>query len=341
MHRNGVGKRALLSLAGLLIAAAAAEAQSVSLGAGANYHQGDLPSPCPTVTVTCAFGYWTTTGIHLIIPAGVNMTWADNTAMPAGSLTVTGTAQSNGRIALNPVFTRTNGNKTLVLTIGGTFSAGEQAIINGLKVANFVAPGSSVLAAETNSDVVTVSSLLSANTLTILGNPTVNSGSNQIISPPGPVTANNILITDAATPGILASTDLRITIPAVGFNATWDTSVSVVGISMSGSGAVSNLVPLANYEDGNRTVRLNVTTDFGSGSSVTVSGLAFAGIGVDSGPVNLTVTTNGPTAAGRTGNQGTDIRTKTIVGVPSINSGAPQVFTKGDPSKSTRSTASA
>src|SRR5882672_92115 len=327
MGRKRAGTRVLLSLAVLLTAA---EAQSVSMSGNGTYHQGDLPSACPTVTVTCAFGYWTTTGVHLIIPNGVNMTW-DTTMVSGTTLTVTGTAQSNGRISLNPTFTYQNGNKTLAITVNGTFVAGEQAVINGLRVANFGAPSSSQLAAETNSNVVTVGSLFTANSLVIVGNPSVDSGSNQTVSPSGPVTANNITITDAGTPGIWASTDLRIRIPN-SLNMTWDTTVSVVGIFMSGTGSVSTAVPFGNYEDGNKTVRLNVTADFGSGASVTVTGLAFAGIGADSGPAQLTVTTNGPTAAGRTGNQGTDIRTKTIVGVPSIASATFQEFTKGDPS---------
>ncbi len=327
--------RSLAVVAFLLTAAGLAQAQSVSLANPASYHQGDLPTACPTVTVTCAAGFWgDPSGIRIVIPPGVNMTW-DTTVTSVG---VTGTAQSAGHISNAPSVSYANGNRTVIVPIisGHFFAAAQTAAISGLRFANFGAPSSSVLSANWDgTDIIGANTISTGFAVTIVGNPTVNSGSNQTIDPPGPVTANNIVITDAATPGIWATTDIRITIPG-SLNMTWDNSVSVVGISMSGGGVVSTSVPFGNYEDGNKTVRLNVTTDFSSGSSVTISGLAFDNIGTDSGPAQLTVTTNGPTAPGRTGNQGTDIRTKTILGLPTIASNAAQVFTKGDPSTLTQ-----
>src|SRR5205814_2759301 len=138
------------------------------------------------------------------------------------------------------------------------------AIINGLNFAAFGAPSSGVLGASWSGATTPDLGVTDSHTLTIVNNPTVNSGSNQTLSPPGPVTANTITITDGATPGIWNSKNLRITIPA-GLNTIWNTGVTTVGIIMSGSGAVSTT--LLAYEDSNKTAVLNVTTDFGSGSS--------------------------------------------------------------------------
>jgi hypothetical protein len=333
MARRSAGT-SLLSLIILAAAAAVAEAQTVAVGGSPtsppfSYHQGDAPTAAPVVTVTCAGGYWNNTGlIRLVIPNGLNMTW-DTTVT---SITATGQALSDGAIAANPSVTYSNGNKTAVVAVIKTFTPTHSAALSGLAFANFGAPSSAVLNANWDgTDVVGLNTLsdINGNTLKIVSNPTASSGANQTISPPGPVAANTITVTDGNPPGIWSNTDLRIRIPN-SLNMTWNTSVTTVGIVMVGGGSVSTSV--LGYEDGNKTVALNVTADFAAFSQVQVSGLQFAAIGLDSGPASLTITTNGPTAVGRTGNQATDIRTKTIVGLPTIASAANQAFTKGDPS---------
>ena len=74
-----------------------------------------------------------------------------------------------------------------------------------------------------------------------------------------------------ADPGglITAANDIRIMIPG-GFNMVWDSSDTLASISGTGSSKVDSAVT---YEAGDKTLRIDVTTDFAGGDSITVSGL--------------------------------------------------------------------
>jgi hypothetical protein len=227
-----------------------------------------------------------------------------------------------------------NGNKTVILKIQTAFTPGQAVTISGLRLMNFGAPSSDILGAAYNNPapVNQTPNITTAQTLTIVSNPTVTSAANQSINPPGAgnfVNCNAITIADGNPPGIWLTKGLRITIPPSGsgigkLNMVWNTAITTVGIAMSGGGTVSTT--LLAYEDAGKTAVLNVTGDFAAFSSVTVTGLQFANIGADSGPASLTVTTNGATGFVH----GIDIRTKTIDGRPTVSTASNQVFTVGD-----------
>jgi len=120
-----------------------------------------------------------------------------------------------------------------------------------------------------------------------LGTPlTISSASNQTFTVGDPVTtAATITITDAApTPTITDADDIRIRIPA-SFNMIWDNSVSSVTIGGAAASKVSGTVQA--YEDGDKTVVLNVTSDFAAGDQITVDDLAFTSFSAVSAADNL------------------------------------------------------
>ena len=55
----------------------------------------------------------------------------------------------------------------------------------------------------------------------------------------------------------------------------WDTDVTTVSFIFSGGGGVGNVSTNALYDGTSKIVRLNVTTGFGNGRSVQISGLRF------------------------------------------------------------------
>jgi MSHA biogenesis protein MshQ len=121
--------------------------------------------------------------------------------------------------------------------------------------------------------------------------PRVSSATNQgfIVGDP-PTVAATITITDASVaPTITAMNDIRIRIPA-GFNMTWDTSVTTVTV---GGGAAARVnATLLPYEDGSKTVVLDVTTGFAAGDQITIGGLQFAGFTAPSPADNLELEVN-------------------------------------------------
>jgi hypothetical protein len=106
---------------------------------------------------------------------------------------------------------------------------------------------------------------------------------------------------------ITAANDLRIRIPAA-LNMTWDTSVTTVSVSGSASGRVSTT--LLAYEDGNRTLVLDVTSTFNYDDTLTISGARFANFTAISPASFLELVVLGSGAA----TTDADNRSKTIVG---------------------------
>jgi len=146
------------------------------------------------------------------------------------------------------------------------------------------------------------------------------------VGQPSTAATNPTVTDDAVTPTITIANGLRIRIPAT-FNMTWDTSVTTVSFTGTASGKVSTT--LAAYEDSNKTLVLNVTTNFAAGDTLTISGLRFANFTAVSATSRLqlvTAGTGGATAA-------TDGRSKTIQNpTPTLSSGSNQTFSTGWPS---------
>src|SRR5204862_96684 len=102
--------------------------------------------------------------------------------------------------------------------------------------------------------------------------PTIASAANQVFAVGQPATAiAAITITDAATPTITKAKGTRVRIPAT-FNMRWNTALKTATIAGSAAGKVSTAV---SYEDGGKTLVLNVTTNFAANDQIVVSGLQY------------------------------------------------------------------
>ena len=135
-------------------------------------------------------------------------------------------------------------------------------------------------------------SLICSNTITATNMsptaPTFSSAANQAFAVGAGTTAiSTMTVTDAGTPTITATNDIRIRIPS-GFNMVWDTTDTTAVIGGAASAKVSTTV---SYEESGKVLVLNVTSSFAGGDSITVSGLSFktfssssvSNLGIDTG----------------------------------------------------------
>jgi hypothetical protein len=154
---------------------------------------------------------------------------------------------------------------------------------------------------------------------------TISSELNQAFHVNDPAQAiSTITITeDYLDPTITAANDIRIRIPA-GFNMTWDTSDTTAVI---GSGAAGKVSATVSYEDGDRTLVINVTSDFTASDQLTISGLSFTNFSDSSPADNLELEVdNGDTVAS------VDDKFISVV-APTISSSANQYFIIDSPAK--------
>src|SRR5437870_4319607 len=148
---------------------------------------------------------------------------------------------------------------------------------------------------------------------------TIASGSNQTFGVGQPATAiSPITVKDASTPTIKAAKDLRIRIPS-GFGMTWNTALTTATISGSDATKVSTAVT---YEDGGKTLVLNVTTDFTGGDQIKVSGLQYTSFAAPSATDNLQLVIFGPGS----GTTGIDAKTVQIVAPTMASAAKPLSF---------------
>src|SRR5436309_3095896 len=129
-----------------------------------------------------------------------------------------------------------------------------------------------------------------------------------------------ITVTDAATPTITAAGDIRIRIPA-SVSMTWNTALTAASITGSGNSKVSNTV---SYADGGKTLVIDVTSNFGAGDRIVVSGLQYTAFTAGSPPDYLQLVVSG---AG-SGTAVRDSRTIQVV-APTMASAGDQVFVVG------------
>src|SRR5439155_18945284 len=111
------------------------------------------------------------------------------------------------------------------------------------------------------------------------------------------------------------------------FNMTWNTALTTATIAGSGAGKVATTV---SYEDGGKTLVLNVTANFVGNDQIVVSGLQYVSFTAPSASdyLQLVVTGPGGSTAARDG------RTITIV-QPTIASATNQLFDGGQASTAT------
>jgi hypothetical protein len=133
-----------------------------------------------------------------------------------------------------------------------------------------------------------------------------------------PAPAAAITVTDdAVAPSITAASDIRVRIPA-GLPMTRDASIGALAVSGPAAGKVA-AAPL--YEDGARTLVLDVTADFAPNDRVVLAGAAFAGLAAPgSGRLELEIDAAGTVAA-------LDDKTVTLFGPTGADPAAARVGT--------------
>ncbi len=138
---------------------------------------------------------------------------------------------------------------------------------------------------------------------------TVSSGQNQSFTVGDPATLiSPITVTDAGdTPLITAANDIRIMIPA-GFDMDWDIFDTAATITGSAAAKVSSTV---SYEASDKTLVIDVTTDFAASDSIAISDLNFKSFGSASSADNLELDVTNDAVA-----DATDDKTITIVSPP-------------------------
>ena len=161
-------------------------------------------------------------------------------------------------------------------------------------------------------------------TIVILAPLNMTSAVGQIFNQDDAVTAiSTITVTEDGTPTITDANELRIRIPAT-FNMTWDAADTTAVIGGAAAAKVSTTVT---YEDSDQTLVLDVTSDFGPGDQVTISGLSYTAFSAPSAADNLELVDSG--AGGATASE--DTETITVIDRYGILSAASQVFTVNDP----------
>src|SRR5439155_1492005 len=299
----------------VLAAASPAAAQTIASGSNQTFGAGQPPTAISAITVTDAATATIKKGkdIRVRIPATFNMTW--NTALTTA--TITGTAASK----VSTTVTYEDGGKTLVLDVTTDFSGGNQIIVSGLQYTSFATASGPDRLQLVLAGVGGATAASDSRSIQIVA-PTMASAVNQsfVVAQPPTATAA-ITVTDAATPTVTAAGDLRIRIPAT-FNMTWNTALTTA--TLTGTGA-SKVAPTVSYEDGGKTLVLNVTTNFATSDQLVVSGLQFASFTAPSAGDYLQLVVTG--AAGAT--NASDSRTIQIVTPPTLASAANQVFVVG------------
>jgi len=304
-----------------------------SSSADQSFSAGGAPVAMNPITLTESStvgngGIWQATGIRIVIPAGLNMTWN-----PVQTCALSGAAVSSGHIAANPTCVFSGGNKVVRIPVLSDFSAGESVTIGGLQFANFGNDSSGSLTLNLGTSAATSAvHATDPTTKTVLGLPTILSASNQVFTVGDPSTpAANITVTESAgSTKINTVDDIKITIPN-SLNMTFDTSVVSVGCSGTAVTSTHMLNPTngVTYSNGNRTVTIPVNGNFSSAEVVTISGLKYANFSAASGAAALTLEVN----AAHAGIEDTDNNTIAI-GRPSISSAQEQVFLIAPPGPS-------
>jgi uncharacterized repeat protein (TIGR01451 family) len=155
--------------------------------------------------------------------------------------------------------------------------------------------------------------------------PGLSSAGNQIFWVGKAATTISAITISAGAPGsITAANDIRIRIPA-GFDMTWDALDVAATIGGGASGKVS---PTVSYEDAGMTLVLDVTSNFASGDTITISDLSFVDFTAASGPDNLELEVDNAGTVAVEDDQTIEILP---AGTPTISSELDQSFRVGDP----------
>jgi len=258
--------------------------------------------------------------IRIRIPAGFAMSW--DTLDVAATIT--------GDVArVSTTVSYEDGGKTLVIDVTSDFAPGDSIRISDLSFVDFTAI-SGIDNLELEVDNAGTVADEDARTIEIVGSgtPTISSDFDQSFRVGSPPVAMSLitLVEDSVRPSVTAANDIRIRVP-IGFNMIWDTSDTNATILGTAAGKVSSTV---SYEDGGKTLVVDVLTDFAAGDVITIQDLSFANFTAISFPADnleLEVLNDGGT---------TSLDDKTIfiifvASTPHIASAENQTFSVGDP----------
>jgi len=294
-------------------------APGISSAANQTFTEGDPDTLISMITITDDATTPTITAandLRIRIPSSFNMTW------DTGITTVTLGGLQAGK-ASPTLLAYEDGGRTLVLNVTSDFVADDQITIADPQFVSFsAASAADNLELEVNNDDVV--SATDDKTITIdpdLTRVRISSVADQTftVGDPSTVSSTFTVTDDTISARITVSNDVRIRIP-VGFNMTWDTSITSVIIGGSNPSKASGTVT---YEDDGRTLVVNITRNLNAGQSISVSGAQFTNFTAASPPDNLEleVDNDGVVSA-------TDDKTIVIVAV-TISSAADQTFIVG------------
>ncbi len=209
--------------------------------------------------------------IRLIIPTTYSMAWATDTS---AEVLLSGTVVVSGTVSYaSPVATQT----VCVLAVTTPSAAGDKIVVTGISFTNWTAV--ETLDSLGMSYDGTTTEQVPANQGFCTAGVRLSSANNFSFTPTGSAGASGdlpaITITDdTAAASITAAADIDIIIPAFGSYGTaptFNTGVLTVTVTGADSNKVSGTVSYPN----SRTCRIDVTTDFVAGSTITISGLRF------------------------------------------------------------------
>src|SRR6266545_1846904 len=288
-------------------------AATISSAANQTFVVGQAATAISAITVTDAATALITAANDIRIRASFIMTW--NTAITTATITGTGATKVSTTVSYE------DAGKTLVVNVTSNFAGADQIVVSGPQYSGFTAPSASDRLQLVLSGSGGGTNATDARTIQTV-QPAIVSAANQVFFVgQAPRTISAITVSDAATPGITATRDIRIRIPA-SFNMSWNTGVSTATITGTGASKVSTTV---SYEDGGKTLRLDVTTSFLANDQIVVSGLQYTSFTAPSAPDYLQLVASGLGG----GTTSSDSRTIQIITAPIMASAANQSFVVG------------
>jgi len=309
----------------VVVSLASAYPSFLSSAADQTFWVGKAPTSVSPITVGDASTATVTAAndIRIRIPAGFDMSW--------DTLDVAATIGGPAAAKVSSTVSYEDGGATLVLDVTSNFAPGDTITIAGLSFLDFTAAsGTDNLELEVDNAGTVAAEDDKAIQILAAGTPTISSELDQSFRVGDPPVSNSTITVraDAAAPTITAANDIRIRIP-FGLNMQWDVSDVTALILGAGAAKVSSTV---SYEDGGKTLVIDVLTDFDPGDLITIADLSFANFTAASLDDNLEL---------EVGNDGQvsayDDKVIFIVLIlvtPDIHSSRDQFFTVGDPSTS-------
>jgi parallel beta-helix repeat protein len=243
---------------------------TISSTANQTFTVADPPTGISLITITDDPAAATITAardIRVRIDSLFNMAWeaAVTTATIGGS--------AAGKVSTTVSYDSTW--QILLIDVTTDFAPGDQITVSGLSYRDFAAasPPDSLELVINNDG---IASAFDDKTIEIVAAvfPNILSGQgDQVYNVGDPTQATRkVTVADASSPIIMAINDIRIRIPP-GLNMTWDTTDLTVKTTGNAAPKVSTTV---SYEDGGKTLVLNVLSDFAAGEFIHFRELGFA-----------------------------------------------------------------